>query len=112
MTSEPFNPAEILPDRELSSVTGGADILDLNEQERRFLDADLLLAKDIMNRLFSNAPEGIQYLDQIILQLKINNIFGARMAASGLIQWMYSNDRATHAEHNPFKNIFDCLIRS
>ena len=112
MTSEPFNPAEPLPDRELSSITGGTDILNLNEQERRFLDADLLLAKDIMNRQFSDPSEGIQYLDQIIFQLKINNIFGARMAASGLIQWMYSNDMATHAEHDPFKNIFDCLIRS
>ena len=112
MTSEPFNPAEPLPDQELSSVTGGTDILDLNEQERRFLDADLILAIDIMNRQVSDPSEGIQYLDQIIFQLKINNIFGARMAASGLIQWMYSNDMATHAEHNPFKNIFDCLIRS
>ena len=112
MTSEPFNPAEPLPDRELSSVTGGTDILDLNEQERYFLDADLRLAKDIAKRLFPDSSECIQYLDQIILQLKINNIFGARMAASGLIQWMYSNDMATHAEHNPFKNVFDCLIRS
>lgn len=112
MTSEPFNPAEPLPDRELSSVTGGTDILNLNEQERRFLDADLILAKNIMNQRFSDTSESIQYLDQIIFQLKINNIFGARMAASGLIQWMYANDMATYAEHNPFKNIFDCLIRS
>ena len=115
MKSDHIIPEVALPDEELAAVTGGTDILDLTERERFDLETELEAAEAHMDVFSKNHPElevGVEYVKQIIFHLKINNVFGARMAASDLIRLLYVKDFGFIAENNPYKYIFDCLIRS
>ena len=115
MKSDHIIPEVALPDDELAAVTGGTDILDLTESERNYLEAELEAAEAQMDVFSKSHPElevGLEYVKQIIFHLKINNVFGARMAASDLILLLYEKDFGFIAVKNPFKYIFDCLIRS